>query len=87
MPDTDGQFGVNLARREQRGHLTPDIAAAHARLASLPTVRHEQAPRVSAEMARERSLKGARTKRNRGSLKKGAQVVLDGSRPPKSRNP
>lgn len=45
MPDTDGQFGVNLARREQRGHLLPEHRAAHQRLASLSAVRHVRAER------------------------------------------
>lgn len=45
MPDTDGPCGVNLARSEQRGRLPADVAAAHARLASLPAVRHVRAER------------------------------------------
>lgn len=85
MPDTDGVYGVNLARKEQRGQMTREEREAHQRLASLPTYRHEQAPRVSAAMARERSEKSARTKRARGSLTKGSAIWLEGSRPAKGK--
>lgn len=53
MPDVSPvDFGVNVAARAPAGRLTREQAAAHARLASLPTRRHLRESAANAERIR-----------------------------------
>jgi hypothetical protein len=61
--------GVDLSKRLAHGHMPREQAAAHRRLASLPTVRHSRAERDTAESARVRAETAERIKRTR--LEKG----------------
>jgi hypothetical protein len=75
--------GIDLSKRLHGGHLPRDQAAAHARLASLPTVRHERAHRSADDIARARSEKSAETRRRSGKPVRGSAISLPNSRPPK----
>ena len=75
--------GVDLSKRLPAGHMPREFAAAHARLASLPTVRHERAHRSADDIARARSEKSAETRRRSGKAIRGVPVSLPNSRPPK----
>jgi hypothetical protein len=75
--------GVDLSKRLHGGHMPRDKAAAHARLASLPSVRHERAQKSVDDIARARSEKSAETRRRSGKAIRGTPVSLPNSRPPK----
>lgn len=75
-------FGVNVAGRAPTVRMTREQAAAHARLANLPTTRHLQ-ERRDAQIAAERSEKASRTRKLRGTPIRGASISLANSRPAK----
>lgn len=57
--------GVDLAKRFAHGHMPREQAAAHARLASLPTVRHSRTERDASDAARAAAETAERIRRTR----------------------
>lgn len=57
--------GVDLSRRLAHGHMPREQAAAHRRLASLPTTRHVRGERDEGEIARARAEVAERIRRTR----------------------
>jgi hypothetical protein len=57
--------GVDLSKRLHAGHMPRDKAAAHARLASLPTVRHSRTERDVSEQAKAKAELAERLRRKR----------------------
>jgi hypothetical protein len=57
--------GVDLSRRVAHGHMPREQAAAHRRLASLPTTRHVRGERDASEIARARAEVAERIRRTR----------------------